>query len=73
MKHEGKDARLSKSEMKQVKGGNTYKYLCLHNGSAGYFFYNNENGQWRDLLGNVVSSNNLMNCGDCNPQIVAPQ
>lgn len=68
MKTEVKGVKLSKSEMKEIKGGGTYKYYCLHNNTPSIFLYNNESKKWYNILGSEVPAGELMNCGDCDPR-----
>ncbi len=64
------DQSLSKESMLKIRGGDVTRLLCqdVNSGSYNYYFYNNETGSFRNLLGVSVSLCDVQNCG-CGPQL----
>ncbi len=65
-----KDQILSTEMMSMISGGTVTRLLCTNTitGGYGYYFYNNETGSLRNLLGSPVSLCDVENCG-CGPEL----
>ena len=63
------EQELSKEMMSRIQGGTVSRLMCtdVNTGGLNYYFYNNESGSLRDLLGVSISFCDVENCG-CGPQ-----